>query len=158
MPPPPRPLARWSHRPLFGYKVIISLTPGTQETVETRSIVTIIVMLLLKLHLPIVQCSCRILYYYYISAIIEGWYRQKHTCIVQFKLKFTPSASKPANKLVQLYYLNEPALNAESLLGEVEREKDKSSRCSRDSIQFRPTAAGFHKNAIFNLVSLCILK
>ena len=92
--------------------------------------------------------------------IIEGWYHQKHTCIVQFKLKFTPSASKPENKLVQLYYLNEPALNAESLLGEVEREreKDKSSRCSRDSIQFRPTAAGFHKNAIFNLVSLCILK
>ena len=41
---------------------------------------------------------------------------------------------------------------------EVEREKDKSSQCSRDSIQFRPTAAGFHKNAIFNLVSLCILK
>ena len=55
-------------------------------------------------------------------------------------------------------HLNEPALNAESLLEEVEREKDKSSRCSRDSIQFRPTAAGFHKNAIFNLVSLCILK
>ena len=89
---------------------------------------------------------------------MEGWYHKKHTCIVQFKLKFTPSASKPANKLVQLYYLNEPALNAESLLGEVERKKDKSSRCSRDSIQFRPTAAGFHKNAIFNLVSLCILK
>ena len=43
---------------------------------------------------------------------------------------------------------------------EVEREKDKSSRCSRDSNQFRPTptAASFHKNAIFNLVSLCILK
>ena len=54
---------------------------------------------------------------------MEGWYHKKHTCIVQFKLKFTPSASKPANKLVQLYYLNEPALNAESLLGEVERER-----------------------------------
>ena len=100
-----------------------------------------------------------IMYYY---AIMEGWYLQKHTCIVQFKLKFTPCASKPANKLVQLYSFKWTCTKCWIIApGETMkrwREKDKSSQCSRDSIQFRPTAAGFHKNAIFNLVSLCILK
>ena len=85
---------------------------------------------------------------------------ETHPAPVLYSLNWS---SLPAHQNLQInwcsyIHLNEPALNAESLLEEVEREKDKSSRCSWDSIQFRPTAAGFHKNAIFNLVSLCILK